>query len=198
MFIATASWVFLMRIVSEFGGTAVAGYTIGVRIMLFIMLPTFGLSNAVATLVGQNLGAKLPDRAEASVWKIMQYVSYYMLVTTVMVLLFADEIISVFTQDPGVAEYAVSCLYIFSFGLIFFGISGAVAQAFNGAGDTMTSTWINLFCFWIVQVPLAYLLAITFSVGPVGVFWAVVVSDVLAGIVGVLVFRQGRWKTRMV
>ena len=198
MFIATASWVFLMRIVSEFGGTAVAGYTIGVRIMLFIILPAFGLSNAVATLVGQNLGAKLPDRAEATVWKIMQYVSYYMLVTTAIVLLFAEEIISLFTREPAVVVYAVSCLYIFSLGLVFFGISGAVVQAFNGAGDTMTPTWINLFCFWIVQVPLAYLLAITLSVGPEGVFWAVVVSDVLAGIVGVLVFRQGRWKSRMV
>ena len=112
-------------------------------------------------------------------------------------MLFAEEIISVFSSEPEVIVYALSCLYIFSLGLVFFGINGAVVQAFNGSGDTMTPTWINLFCFWVVQVPLAYLLALTLGIGPEGVFWAVFVSDVLAGIVGVLVFRQGRWKTRM-
>jgi len=198
MLIATASWVFLMRIVAEFGGEAVAGYTIAVRIIIFIILPAFGLSNAVATLVGQNLGANLPERAEATVWKVMQYVSYYMLATTLILLFFAEEIVSVFIVESVAVNYAVSCLYIFGFGLVFFGISGAAVQAFNGAGDTMTPTWINFFCFWVVQVPLAYLLALTLGVGPEGVFWAVFVSDVLAGIVGVLVFRQGRWKTRMI
>jgi putative MATE family efflux protein len=196
MFIATASWVFLMRIVSEFGPSAVAGYTIAVRVVMFIILPAFGLSNTVATLVGQNLGAKLPERAEQTVWKIIQYVTYYMVITMVVVLIFVEGIIGFFTTEPEVVRYAVSCLYIFSLGFVFFGIGGAAAQAFNGAGDTMTPTWINFFCFWIVQVPLAYLLALTLEIGPEGVFWAVFFSDLLAGIVGVLMFRRGSWKTR--
>ena len=198
MLIATASWVFLMRIVSEFGGSAVAGYTIGVRIMLFIILPAFGLSNATATLVGQNLGARLPERAEATVWKVMQYVSYYMLATAVVALVLDDQLISVFSTEPEVIAYGVGCLRIFSYGLIFFGISATSVQAFNGAGDTMTPTWINFFSFWVVQVPLAYLLALILTMGPEGVFWAVFVSDVLAGILGVLFFRRGRWKEKVV
>jgi len=198
MIIATASWVFLMRIVSEFGGSAVAGYTIAVRIMLFIILPAFGLSNATATLVGQNLGAKLPDRAEATVWKVMQYVSYYMLATAAVALLFDDQLIRFFSSEPEVIAYGVACLKIFSYGLIFFGISATSVQAFNGAGDTMTPTWINFFSFWIVQVPLAYLLAMTLKLGPEGVFWAVFVSDLLAGILGVFFFRRGSWKFKVV
>ncbi|MCB1672556.1 MAG: MATE family efflux transporter [Gammaproteobacteria bacterium] len=198
MLIATASWVFLMRIVSEFGGSAVAGYTIAVRIMLFIILPAFGLSNATATLVGQNLGANLPDRAEATVWKVMQYVSVYMLATALAALIFNEWLIALFSTEPEVMEYGVACLQIFSFGLLFFGLSGTAVQAFNGAGDTMTPTWINFFAFWIVQVPLAYALALFGGLGPEGVFWAVFVSDVLAGILGVLFFRRGRWKNKRV
>jgi len=198
MLIATASWVFLMRIVSEFGGSAVAGYTIAVRIMLFIILPAFGLSNAAAALVGQNLGAKLPERAEQTVWKVMQYVSYYMLATAAAALLLDDQLISLFSNEPEVIAYGVTCLQIFSFGLIFFGISATSVQAFNGAGDTMTPTWINFFSFWIVQVPLAYLLALILNMGPEGVFWAVFVSDMLAGILGVFFFRRGSWKHKVV
>ncbi len=198
MLIATASWVFLMRIVSEFGGAAVAGYTIAVRIILFIILPAFGLSNATATLVGQNLGAKLPERAEATVWKVLQYVSFYMVGTAAIVLLFDETLIRQFSTEPEVVRYGVSCLRIFSLGLVFFGISGTAVQAFNGAGDTMTPTWINFFCFWVVQVPLAYVLALQLGIGPEGVFWAVFVSDVLAGILGVHIFRRGRWKSKMV
>ena len=198
MLIATASWVFLVRIVSEFGGNAVAGYTIGVRIMIFIILPAFGLSNAVATLVGQNLGAGLPARAEATVWQVMKYVTYYMLGTAVVVWLFTDGIVALFTTEAEVVENAILCLRIFSLGLISFGFSITAVQAFNGAGDTMTPTWINFFCFWLVQVPLAFLLAITVGLGPAGVFAAVFVSDVLAGIVGLVVFRRGSWKTRLV
>ena len=198
MLIATASWVFLMRIVSEFGGSAVAGYTIAVRIMLFIILPAFGLSNATATLVGQNLGASLPQRAEATVWKVMQYVSYYMLATAAAALLLDNQLISLFSSEPEVMAYGVACLRIFSYGLIFFGISATSVQAFNGAGDTMTPTWINFFSFWVVQVPLAYLLALFLSMGPEGVFWAVFVSDVLAGILGLLFFRRGSWKFKVV
>jgi putative MATE family efflux protein len=198
MLIATASWVFLMRIVSEFGGAAVAGYTIAVRIMLFIILPAFGLSNATATLVGQNLGAKQPGRAEATVWKVTLYVTWYMLATMLVVLLFDEQLIGLFSTEQEVMDYGITCLRIFSFGLIFFGISGTAVQAFNGAGDTLTPTWINLFCFWVVQVPLAWSLALWLALGPQGVFWAVFVSDVLAGILGVLLFRRGSWKRKVV
>ena len=198
MLIATASWVFLMRIVSEFGGAAVAGYTIAVRIVLFIILPAFGLSNATATLVGQNLGARLPDRAEATVWKVMQYVSYYMLAAALIALLFDEQLIGIFSNEPEVVRYGLACLQVFSYGLVFFGISGTSVQAFNGAGDTMTPTWINFFSFWIVQVPLAYLLAMTLNLGPQGVFWAVFVSDALAGILGVFFFTRGSWKDKTV
>lgn len=198
MLIATASWVFLVRIVSEFGGEAVAGYTIAVRILIFIILPAFGLSNAVATLVGQNLGARLPERAEQTVWKVMQYVTWYMLGTTLVLWLFTPGIISLFTTESAVADHAILCLRVVGLGLIPFGFSVSVVQAFNGAGDTMTPTWINFFCFWIVQVPLAFVLARVLDFGPLGVFWAVFVSDLLAGIVGILVFRRGSWKQRMV
>jgi len=198
MLIATASWVFLMRIVSEFGGAAVAGYTIAVRIMLFIILPAFGLSNATATLVGQNLGAGLPLRAEATVWKVMQYVSYYMLATTAIALLFDDQLIGLFSKEPEVMAYGIACLRVFSYGLVFFGISGTAVQAFNGAGDTLTPTWINFFSFWVVQVPLAYVLALVMGIGPEGVFWAVFVSDVIAAVLSVYIFRRSSWKRKIV
>ncbi|MEX2130586.1 MAG: MATE family efflux transporter, partial [Pseudohongiellaceae bacterium] len=139
-----------------------------------------------------------PARAEATVYRVMKYITWYMLLTALGLLLFAPAIVMLFTGEHEVARYAVLCLRIFSLGLIPFGFSVSVVQAFNGAGDTMTPTWINFFCFWVVQVPLAYVLAMLTGLGPVGVFWAVFVSDLLAGIVGVLVFRRGRWKQRMV
>lgn len=196
--VATASWVFLMQIVSDFGSAAVAGYTIAVRIVMFSMLPAWGLSNAAATLVGQNLGASLPDRAETTVWRIAKYNALYMGLTAAVLLLFTRSIVMFFTAEPEVVEYAVTCLHIFAFGYVFWGFGMAVIQAFNGAGDTMTPTYINVFCFWMIQVPLAYVLALTIGMGPEGVFWAVFVSEVLAGIVGVAVFTRGKWKLRQV
>lgn len=192
--VATASWVFLMQIVSGFGSEAVAGYTIGVRVVMFSILPAWGLSNAAATLVGQNLGAGLPDRAEASVWQIVKYNSIYMGSVSVVMLVFTRSIVEFFTQEPVVVEYAVSCLRIFAAAFVFWGAGMAIIQAFNGAGDTMTPTWINIFCFWAVQVPLAYSLALSLGFGSVGVFWSVFVADILVGIVGYLVFRRGKWK----
>jgi len=194
--VATASWVFLMQIVSSFGSAAVAGYTIAVRIVMFSMLPAWGLSNAAATLVGQNLGAKQPERAETTVWRIAKYNAMYMGLTAAVLLLFTRPIVLFFTAEPEVVEYSVRCLHIFAFGYVFWGFGMAIIQAFNGAGDTMTPTWINIFCFWLVQIPLAYGLALTLEVGPEGVFWAVFVSEVLAGIVGVAVFSRGTWKAR--
>lgn len=196
--VATASWVFLMQIVADFGSAAVAGYTIAVRIVMFSMLPAWGLSNAAATLVGQNLGAKLPDRAETAVWYIAKYNAVYMGLMAVVLLVFTRPIVQFFTMEPEVVEYAVQCLHIFAFGYIVWGFGMAIMQAFNGAGDTMTPTYINIFCFWMVQVPLAYVLALTLQMGPAGVFWAVFVSEMLAGIVSLAVFSRGKWKLRTV
>lgn len=196
--VATASWVFLVQIVSGFGSEAVAGYTIGVRIVMFTILPAWGLSNAAATLVGQNLGAGLPERAELSVWQIVKFNGLYMGFASAMMLIFAKPLVALFIEDSVASEYAVQALWIFALGYIPWGIGMAIIQSFNGAGDTMTPTWINVFCFWIVQVPLAYSLALIFELGPVGVFWAVFVSDVLTGIVGYFVFRRGKWKLREV
>ena len=196
--VSTASWIFLMQIVSGFGSEAVAGYTIAVRIVMFSILPAWGLSNAAATLVGQNLGAGLPERAEESVWQIVKYNAMYMGFASLVMLLFTRSIVSVFTDESVVIDYAVQCLTIFAAAFIAWGAGMAIIQAFNGAGDTMTPTWINIFCFWVVQVPLAYFLALTLEFGPVGVFWAVFASDILTGIVGYLAFRRGKWKDRVV
>ena len=196
--VSTASWVFLMQIVSGFGSAAVAGYTIGVRIVMFSILPAWGLSNAAATLVGQNLEAGQPDRSEASVWHIVKYNAMYMGFASLMMLLFTRPIVGLFTNEPAVVEYAVQCLTIFAFAFVAWGVGMALIQAFNGVGDTMTPTWINVLCFWVVQVPLAYFLALGLGFGPVGVFWAVFASDILTGIVGYLVFRRGTWKERIV
>ena len=194
--VATASWVFLMSIVSGFGSAAVAGYTIAVRVVMFTILPAWGLSNAAATLVGQNLGAGLPERAEATTWAIARYNAFYMGLAALVLLFYDQAIIAVFSGEAEVITYAGQCLRIFACGLVFWGYGMAVIQAFNGAGDTMTPTWINVFCFWVVQVPLAYSLALGLAFGPIGVFWAVFVSDVLAGIVGVACFMRGKWKLR--
>ncbi len=196
--VATASWVFLMQIVSGFGSEAVAGYTIAVRVVMFSILPAWGLSNASATLVGQNLGAGMPDRAEITVWHIAKYNAIYMGAAALAMLAFTGPIVLFFTQDLEVISYAEQCLRIFAYGYVFWGFGMAIIQAFNGAGDTMTPTWINVLCFWVVQVPLAYVLALTLGVGPVGVFWAVFVADALSCIVGVAVFRRGKWKLRQV
>jgi putative MATE family efflux protein len=196
--VATASWVFLMSIVSGFGSGAVAGYTIAVRVVMFSILPAWGLSNATATLVGQNLGAGLIERAETTTWKIAQYNAAYMAFAAILMLIFDDQIASFFTSEADVLAYAIQCLQIFAYGYVGWGFGMAVIQAFNGAGDTMTPTYINVFCFWIVQVPLAYVLALTLGWGPVGVFWAVFAADNLSCVIGVIAFRRGKWKLRTV
>jgi len=195
--VATASWVFLMQIVSGFGSEAVAGYTIAVRVVMFSILPAWGLSNTAATLVGQNLGAGMPDRAEATVWHIVKYNAIYMGFVSILILAFTRPIAGFFTDEPLVIDYAIQCLRIFALAFVAWGAGMAIIQAFNGAGDTMTPTWINIFCFWVVQVPLAYTLAIVMGIGPVGVFWSVFVSDILTGIIGYFFFRRGKWKLRM-
>lgn len=193
--IATASWVALMRIVSPFGEQAVAGYTIAVRIIIFALLPSWGLSNAAATLVGQNLGAGRPGRAERSVYLTGIYNMVFLGSVALLFLTGAPWLISIFTDNPSTAATGVSALRILSLGYIFYAWGMVMVQAFNGAGDTMTPTWINLFCFWCCQIPVAWALAGPVGLGPTGVFWSVAGAESLIAVVSIIVFRRGRWKT---
>ena len=196
--IATASWVALVRIVSTYSSAAVAGYTIAIRVVIFTILPAWGMSNAVATLVGQNLGAGKPDRAERSVLTIARYNVGFMLVVALVFLLFAEGIIRLFTQEPEIVANGISCLTYMAYGYVFYGIGMILVQAFNGAGDTMTPTYINLFCFWMLQIPLAYTLAKYAGYGPDGVYMAVALSESVLAVVGIWAFRKGRWKLKQV
>ncbi|MCG8653803.1 MAG: MATE family efflux transporter, partial [Pirellulales bacterium] len=196
--IATASWIALMRIVSEFGDVAVAGYTISVRILMFTFLPAWGLSNAAATLTGQNLGAKDPDRAERAVWLTGTYTMAFLALVTVMFLTLAPQLVGIFTAEPDVIAYGTDSLVIISYGYVAYAWGMVMMQAFNGAGDTMTPTRINLLCFWVVQIPLAWVLAQLLEYGPAGVFWSVMVSETLLAFVSIFVFRLGKWKHREV
>ncbi len=192
--IATASWVGLVRIVSAFGSASVAGYTIAMRIIIFALLPSWGLSNAAATLVGQSLGAGKPDRAERSVWMTGLYNVIFLGGVTVLFVALAEPMIRIFTSDPDVVPVGVSCLRSISYGYVFYAFGMVIVQAFNGAGDTVTPTVINLFCYWCWQIPLAYALAHTAGWGPDGVFIAIAISESTLTVVGALVFRRGRWK----
>ena len=193
--IGTSSWVFLMRIMSEFGSEVLAGYTIAIRVMLFTLMPAWGMSNAAATLVGQNLGAKKPDRAEASVWKTGRYNAIFMTIVSVIYLAFTPQIITLFNSTPQVVKYGSMCLRIIAAGYVFYGYGMTIIQSFNGAGDTKTPTYINFICFWIFQLPFAYVIAITLEYGPVGVFWAITLAEILIAVIGILWFKRGKWKT---
>ncbi|WP_282160525.1 MATE family efflux transporter [Ulvibacterium marinum] len=192
--IGTSSWVFLMRIISEFGSEVLAGYTIAIRVMLFTLMPSWGMSNAAATLVGQNLGAKQPDRAETSVWKTGKYNAYFMAIVSVIYLFFAKTIVGWFNDNPVVIENGGLCLQIIAAGYIFYAYGMVVTQAFNGAGDTGTPTKINLVAFWLFQLPVAYLGAITFNLGAMGVFIAITTAEVLLAIIAIVWFKKGNWK----
>ncbi len=196
--IGTSSWVFLMRIMSEFGSEVLAGYTIAIRVMMFTFMPAWGMSNAAATLVGQNLGAKQPGRAEQSVWKTGKYCAYLMGLVSIGYLVFAPQIISWFTQEPQVIENGSLCLRVIAAGYIFYAYGMVVINSFNGAGDTMTPTVINFICFWLFQLPFAYLMAISFDFGPIGVFLAIVLAEVLISIIAIIWFKKGRWKLKQV
>ena len=192
--IGTSSWVFLMRMMSEFGSEVLAGYTIAIRVMLFTLMPSWGMSNAAATLVGQNLGAKQPDRAETSVWKTGRYNAYFMAVVSVIYLFFAYDIVGWFNDNPVVIENGGLCLQIIAAGYIFYAYGMVVTQAFNGAGDTKTPTKINLIAFWMFQLPFAYLAAITFKMGALGVFLAITLAEVMLAVIAIVWFRKGNWK----
>lgn len=196
--IATSSYIVLMRVVSEYGSAAIAGYTIGIRIIMFTFLPSWGLSNAAATLVGQNLGAGRPDRAERSVWVTAKYNVLFLVSIAIVFIALADRIVGIFTADPEVLSYGAACLTIISYGYGFYAVGLIVVQAFNGAGDTSTPTWMNLLCFWLLQLPLAYALAKWLALGPHGVFWAAAIAESTLAVVAFLVFRRGAWKLKVV
>jgi putative MATE family efflux protein len=196
--IATSSWVFLIRILASFGSAAVAGCTIAIRIVLFVLLPSWGLSNAAATLVGQNLGANQPERAEASVWRAALYNVVFLAVVGVVFLTLADEIVAGFTSDPAIAPIAVRGLRIISAGFPFYAAGYVLTQSFNGAGDTVTPTLINVLCLWMGEIPLAYVLARPVGLGPSGVFWSIAIAFSVMSLVSAAVFRRGRWKLKRV
>jgi len=192
--IGTSSWVFLMRIMSEFGSEVLAGYTIAIRVMMFTLMPAWGMSNAAATLVGQNLGAKQPERAETSVWITGKYSAIFMLLVSVVYLAFAPQIIGLLTEEVQVIENGSLCLRVIAAGYLFYGYGMVIINAFNGAGDTKTPTYINFVCFWLFQLPFAYFLAITLNYGPVGVFVSITLAEVLIAIIGIIWFKKGKWK----
>ena len=192
--IGTSSWIFLMRIISEFGSEVLAGYTIAIRVIMFTMMPAWGLSNAAATLVGQNLGANQPDRAEKSVWKTAKYNALFMVAVSLIYLLFADTIISWFSAETEVLHYGALSLRIVTVAYFLFAYGMTVTMAFNGAGDTKTPTVINFFCFWIFQLPFAYVTSLVFNWGPVGVFLAIALAESLIAIIAIIWFKKGKWK----
>jgi len=195
--IATASWVLLMRIVAIYGSGPIAAYTIALRLIEFALLPAWGLGNAAATLVGQNLGAQLPERAESSVWRAAKYNAVFMCVIGLLMLLAAPQIAALFSTDPDVLRYGASCLRILGIGYPMYAVGMIMIQSLNGAGDTVTPSILNFVCFWLLQLPLAFFLAETTGLGPNGVFLAIVVSESLLTALSVLVFRRGRWKTQI-
>ena len=196
--VATASWLLLMRIVAPFGDAAIAGYTIAIRIIIFALLPSWGMSNAAATLVGQNLGAGKPERAERSVWVTGFTNMVFLAGVTVVFTVFAEPMIRIFTQEEAAVRYGTDALRFISFGYIFYAYGMVMVQAFNGAGDTTTPTIINLCCYWLFQLPLAYTLSHYTELGAKGIFLAIMIAETTLAVVAMLAFRRGRWKTRKV
>lgn len=196
--IATTSWVGLYRIMTEFGDNVVAGYTVAIRIVIFSLLPAWGLSNAASTLVGQNLGAKRSDRAEKSVWTISVINMIFLFVVGVVFYFASNRIVNLITPIEQIREVGILCLKILSFGYVFYALGMVTLQAFNGAGDTYTPTLLNFICFWIIEIPLAYIISIQFGMNEKGVFLAIVVAESCLGILGLLSFKKGKWKLREV
>jgi putative MATE family efflux protein len=196
--VATSSYIVLMRIVAAYGSAAVAGYTIAIRIMMFTFLPAWGLSSAAATLVGQNLGARQPERAERSVWVATKINVLFLVAVAVVLVALASPLVGIFTDDADARRYGADCLRIVGYGYGFYAVGLIMMQAFNGAGDTVTPTWLNAICFWVLQLPLAYALAEWLALGPDGVFWAAAISESVLAVLAWLVFRRGAWKLKVV
>ena len=193
--IGFTSWIGLVKILAAFGSIPLAGYTIAMRVVMFMLLPSWGLGNAAATLVGQNLGAGNPARAESAVWRAAFYNFVFLGVVGLLLVLFGDTVVRLFTPDPAVVAQGGRCLRIVASGFAFYAYGMVVTQAFNGAGDTRTPTAINLGCFWLGEIPLALLLARGFSLGPTGVYVAITAAFSAVAVVSITLFRRGRWKT---
>ncbi len=192
--ISTASWIFLVRIISYFGSDAVAGYTISIRIIIFTILPSWGISNAAATLVGQNLGASQPERAEKSVWKCAFYNMVFLFIISVVFFIFAEFLVGIFNAEGEVLRNGVIALRYICTGYLFFAYGMVVSQAFNGAGDTRTPTIVNFFSYWMLQIPLAYILAMYTEFEIKGIYIAILAAEIFLAIAVVLIFRRGKWK----
>jgi putative MATE family efflux protein len=194
MIIAMTSWIFIMRIIAEFGSQAIAGATIAIRIMMFTMMPAWGMSNAVATLVGQNLGAKKPDRAERSVWITGFWNMLFLIGVSVVYFFFSESLVGIFTNDLEVISIGGMWLKIVSYSYFVYGWWMVTVQAFNGAGDTMTPTKINVFFFWLLEIPLAYLMAKTLGMDVLGIFWSIFIAETAVGLFTLWLFTRGKWK----
>lgn len=192
--IQSASWVFLVRIISVYGSEVVAGYTIALRIIVFTILPSWGMANSAATLVGQNLGAKQPERAEKSAWTISFLNMGFLFLIMLVFFAFSKEFISFFNPNPIVIETGSDCLKILAAGYVFFGIGMVITQAINGAGDTFTPTLFNIICFWGIEIPLAYYLAQSLDMKQNGVFWSIIIAESILAIMAIIYFKMGRWK----
>ena len=192
--IGSASWMFMARTIALFGPAAVAGYTVAFRLIIFSVLPSWGMANAAATLVGQNLGAGKPDRAEISVWRCGKYNMIFLASLAVIYWIAAPIVVPWFNSDPEVIKYGVAGLRIICSGYVFFAYGMVINQSFNGAGDTKTPTMISFISFWIIQIPLAYTLAMTMGWGPEGVYWAIAIAESLLAVISIWLFRKGRWK----
>ncbi len=192
--IATSSWIGLVRIMAEFGSVTVAGYTIAIRILVFSILPSWGMSNAAATLVGQNLGAKKPERAEKSTWMAAIVNMVFLGIVGIIFYTFSEYLVRIFTADPEIIAIGAKCLRIISYGYLAYAFGMVIIQAFNGAGDTTTPTIINFFCFWLLEIPLAYYLALELGWKEDGVFYSIVIAETVLGIIGFVLFRKGKWK----
>lgn len=193
-FIATSSWIILMKIMATFGSSALAGYTLAIRIVDFIILPAWGMCNSVSTLVGQNVGAKNITRARQAVYLVAKYNFIFMMSVAILFISFAEPIVNFFISEQEVVINATQCLRIFSYGFGLYAIGLVVIQAFNGAGDTYTPTWINGICFWMLQIPIAYWMAISLNIGPKGVFYSVLIAESLMAIIGLIIFLRGGWE----
>lgn len=196
--IASASWIFLVRIIADFGPAALAGYTISIRVIIFTILPAWGIANAASTLVGQHLGAKQPDQSEQAAWIASKYAMIFMLFVAVIYITMATPIIAFFDATPEVVRVGAQSLQIISLGYIFYAYGMVLSQAFNGAGDTRTPMILNLIAFWLVEIPLAWFLATGVGMGPKGVFIAVAFAESLVAVMCILVFRKGRWKATVI